>query len=137
LLPGAAAAVATARQLGRVVVITGKLRRNALLHLEHLGLVVDETVGSRTGLEKAQTLRELGVSVYVGDQVEDMAAARAAGVIAVGISTGPDTAERLAAAGADVVIASLVELPAILPRLAVRARSGPTDRARPNAHDGA
>jgi phosphoglycolate phosphatase-like HAD superfamily hydrolase len=117
LLPGAVEAVAAARELGGVVVITGKVHRNAVLHLEHVGLLVDETVGGRTGPEKVESLRELRASVYVADQTEDMAAARAAGVSAVGVTTGPDTGEALVAAGADVVIASLAELPAILQRL--------------------
>jgi phosphoglycolate phosphatase len=48
--------------------------------------------------------------VVVGDTVHDIAAARACGAVAVAVATGSDTAEALA--GADVVFASLGELPA-------------------------
>ena len=45
-LPGAAEAFAAVRARGgRVVVITGKYEPNARLHLDHLGLAVDEVVG--------------------------------------------------------------------------------------------
>jgi len=48
--------------------------------------------------------------VVVGDTVHDIAAARACGAVACAVATGSDTAEALA--GADVVFASLAELPA-------------------------
>jgi phosphoglycolate phosphatase-like HAD superfamily hydrolase len=52
-------------------------------------------------------LREV---VVVGDTVHDIAAARACGAVACAVATGADSAEALAAA--DVVFASLAELPA-------------------------
>jgi phosphoglycolate phosphatase len=53
---------------------------------------------------------ELRDIVVVGDTVHDIAAARACGAVACGVTTGADTAAALA--GADVVFASLAELPA-------------------------
>lgn len=50
----------------------------------------------------------------IGDTVYDVAAARAVGCPTVAVATGPDPAEALAAAGADVVVATLAEAPAIL-----------------------
>lgn len=53
--------------------------------------------------------------VMVGDSVHDLGAARAAGAMAVGVLTGPAEAEDLAPL-ADVVLGSIVELPAFLAR---------------------
>ncbi len=49
--------------------------------------------------------------VYVGDTPPDMDAARLAGAIAVGVPSGPFTATELTAAGADIVLDSLLEFP--------------------------
>lgn len=48
--------------------------------------------------------------VVIGDTVHDIAAARACGAVACAVATGSDPAEALT--GADVVFASLAELPA-------------------------
>jgi phosphoglycolate phosphatase len=56
-------------------------------------------------------LRRLQAAAYVGDSPPDMAAAVAAGVRAVGVATGSFSADDLARAGADVVLASLAEFP--------------------------
>src|SRR3954470_22714117 len=54
-MPGARAALAAVRALGlRVVVVTSKLGKLAELHLEHLGMVVDEVVGDVFGEGKAE-----------------------------------------------------------------------------------
>jgi len=53
---------------------------------------------------------------YVGDTPYDVAAARGAGVRSVSVATGSYTAERLAAAGSDFVIASVSELSGVLGR---------------------
>jgi phosphoglycolate phosphatase-like HAD superfamily hydrolase len=50
----------------------------------------------------------------VGDTIPDIAAAIAAGAMAVGVATGPVPAAELAAAGADVVLTTLTEFPAWL-----------------------
>jgi phosphoglycolate phosphatase len=49
--------------------------------------------------------------VYVGDHVTDMAGALAADAVPVGVSTGPCDAQRLHAAGAEVVLDSLAAFP--------------------------
>jgi phosphoglycolate phosphatase len=114
-LPGAREALTAVRARGgRVVVITSKIGRLARLHLDHLGLAVDEVVGDRFAEEKAVAIAELGVTAYVGDHVADMAAARAAGVPGVGVATGPCSPAELSAAGATVVLDGLTGLPAWL-----------------------
>jgi HAD superfamily hydrolase (TIGR01509 family) len=67
-------------------------------------------------------LRELGVApheaVYIGDGVSDIVAGKAADVHAVvGITQGFGARDALAAAGADRIIDSLTELPAILQKI--------------------
>ena len=51
---------------------------------------------------------------YVGDGVYDIVAAKAAGLRVISVATGIYTPERLRDEGADVVISSLKELPALL-----------------------
>ncbi len=112
LLPGAREAVdAVHHHDGRVVVVTGKYAPNALLHLEHLGLDIDEVVGWLWGPEKGEALREHGASIYVGDHVGDVAGAHAAGSLSVAVATGPVSAEALREAGADVVLDDLRGFP--------------------------
>jgi len=107
-LPGAREAVqAVRRHGGRVVVVTAKYEPNARLHLEHLGLDVDDVVGWRFGPAKGEALAERGASVYVGDHVADVAGARVAGALSVGVASGPVSAQELRAAGADVVLDDL------------------------------
>ncbi|MBO0868325.1 MAG: ATP-dependent sacrificial sulfur transferase LarE [Micromonosporaceae bacterium] len=111
-LPGAAAAVEAVRSAGgRVGVITAKRDDLAVAHLAHVGLVADEVHGLCWQDGKSQALRETGATVYVGDHLADMAAARAAGVTAVGVTTGPCSAQQLREAGADVVLADLTGFP--------------------------
>jgi len=111
-LPGARDAVqAVRRHGGRVVVVTAKYEPNARLHLEHLGLDVDEVVGWRFGPAKGEALAERGASVYVGDHVADVAGARVAGALSVAVPTGPISAPELQAAGADVVLNDLRAFP--------------------------
>jgi HAD superfamily hydrolase (TIGR01549 family) len=50
-------------------------------------------------------------SVAVGDSYGDMVAAKKAGILVIGISTGWASVEKLAAAGADKIIKGLHELP--------------------------
>ena len=114
-LPGAAEAFAAVRAAGgRIVVVTAKKAELAELHLRHLDLVPDEVRGLAWADGKAEALRATGAVVYVGDHVADMAAARAAGVRAVGVTTGPCGAEELIGAGADVVLPDLLGLPRTL-----------------------
>jgi phosphoglycolate phosphatase len=100
-----------------VLVLTAKKDELADLHLRHLGLVPDELRGLAWADGKAAALRAAGALAYVGDHVADMAAARAAGVLGIGVTTGPCTAAELGTAGADVVLADLRRFPAVLARI--------------------
>jgi phosphoglycolate phosphatase len=53
----------------------------------------------------------------VGDTVRDIKAARATGVVPVGVATGPDDAEKLRAAGATIVLESFEQPAALLAAL--------------------
>jgi uncharacterized protein len=101
---------------GRAIVVTGKYEPNARLHLEHLGIAADACIGWLWGEQKAVALLEHGATVYVGDHVGDVVGARAAGAVAVGVATGPVSADELREAGADVVLVDLTEFPAWLDR---------------------
>ena len=102
------------RHRGRIVLITGKYAPNAQLHVEHLQLDVDHVEGWVWGEGKAATMREHGVTVYVGDHVHDVEGARAAGVLSVSVLTGGCTRAELLEAGTDVVLTDLAEFPAWL-----------------------
>jgi phosphoglycolate phosphatase len=120
-LPGARESLATVRAAGALaVVITAKLEATALLSLDGVGLAADEVFGGVYGPEKAAVLARIGAAVYVGDAPADMAAAVAAGALAVGVPTGSFTADQLRAAGADHVLASLTEFPALYATTAAR-----------------
>ncbi|MFG3703430.1 HAD family hydrolase [Micromonospora sp. NPDC047670] len=114
-MPGARAAIDAVRgRGGRVLVVTAKLGRLARLHLDHLGLAVDEVAGDLFAEEKATALRGHGATHYVGDHVADMVAARTAGVPGIAVATGPCSADELRAAGAEVVLDDLTGFPAAL-----------------------
>lgn len=114
-LPGVVDALAAVHRAGgRVLVITAKNGPHAQLHLDHLGLEVDELVGGAWAEEKGEVLRERGASIYVGDHLGDIRAARVADAVSVAVTTGPYSAEELSAAGADVVLRDLIEFPAWL-----------------------
>jgi len=113
LLPGARDAVAAVRAAGRrVVVVTAKYEPNAARCLEHVALSVDAVDGWRFGPGKGAALLEHGAGCYVGDTPADVAGARAAGVVAIGVATGAHGPPELRDAGADVVLRSLTEFPA-------------------------
>jgi phosphoglycolate phosphatase len=114
-LPGAAAALDAVRAAdARSLVVTAKYEPNAWRCLEHTQLVVDDVVGWRHGPQKGETLAARGAAVYVGDTPPDMDAARIAGAVAIGVPSGPFTADELRTAGADIVLGSLLELPSWL-----------------------
>ncbi|MEC3919710.1 HAD family hydrolase [Nocardia sp. CDC160] len=114
-LPGVVDALAAVHAAGgRVLVITAKNGPHAQLHLDHLGLNVDELVGGAWAEEKGEVLRERGASIYVGDHLGDVRAAKVADAVSVAVTTGPYSAEELSAAGADVVLGDLTEFPAWL-----------------------
>ncbi|MBY8871782.1 haloacid dehalogenase-like hydrolase [Micromonospora sp. PLK6-60] len=117
-MPGAVEAIAAVHERGgRVMVVTSKIGRLAKLHLDHLGLAVDELAGDLFAEEKATALREHGATLYVGDHVADMAAAGAAGIPGIGVATGPCAGDELRAAGARLVLDDLVGFPAALDRI--------------------
>jgi phosphoglycolate phosphatase len=117
-LPGAAEALNAVRNAGgRILVVTAKKTELARLHLAHLGLTVAEVHGLAWADGKATVLRTTAASVFVGDHVADMAAARAAGALAVGVRTGPCSAAELTGAGAHIVLDDLCAFPAWLARI--------------------
>jgi pyridinium-3,5-biscarboxylic acid mononucleotide sulfurtransferase len=71
-------------------------------------------VGGRWATGKGEVLSARGATVYVGDHTGDMTAARHCGATAVAVTTGPEDARTLRAAGADVVLGSLEGFPAWL-----------------------
>jgi phosphoglycolate phosphatase len=112
LLPGAVEALAAVHDAGgRVIIVTAKRAGLARLHLDHLGLAADVVVGDAWADGKAAALRDHGAAVYVGDHTADMAAARAAGVVGVGVTTGACDADALTAAGATTVLSDLRAFP--------------------------
>jgi phosphoglycolate phosphatase len=118
LLPGAAEALAAVRASGApAIVITAKLEATARLALDGVGLVADEVIGDVHGPQKAVVLTRLGAAAYIGDTPPDMAAAVSAGALAVGVATGSFTAAELRAAGAEHVLASLADFPALYGRI--------------------
>jgi phosphoglycolate phosphatase len=110
-LPGAHAALEAARRVGRTILITAKNGPSAQLHVDHLGLGIDEVFGRAWRDGKATVLREQGATAYVGDHVHDMEAAQLAGVPGVGVATGPSAPEELTRAGAATVLTSLEAFP--------------------------
>jgi phosphoglycolate phosphatase len=94
---------------GRVIVVTGKNARDAASTVRHLGLDVDEVVGSVFGAAKGSALARFGAAAYVGDHVADIAAARAGGTVSVTVATGPYTVGELREHGADVALGDLTE----------------------------
>jgi phosphoglycolate phosphatase len=113
-LPGAGEALAAVRAAGApAVVITAKHEVSARLSLDFAGLAPDDVFAGVHGPEKAAVLVTLGAAVYVGDTPADMAAAAEAGAHAVGVTTGSFTESDLRAAGAQTVLASLADFPAL------------------------
>ena len=86
------------------------------------------------GVGKAEALRREGASIYVGDHVHDVEGARAAGALSVSVLTGGCTREELLAAGTDVVLDDLDDVPGLARRAPPRPpgsrRSRPTCGAR-------
>jgi phosphoglycolate phosphatase len=111
-LPGAEQSLAAVRELGgSVVVVTGKYRQNAALHLAAFDWEVDHLIGGVWSTGKAEALKLHEAAVYVGDHIGDIRGAKAAGAEAVGVVTGPCSAEELRAEGADVVFEDLTGFP--------------------------
>ena len=115
LLPGALAAVDAVRARdGRILIVTAKSESLAHRCLKSVGLKADAVVGHVYGDEKRDALIAHGASIYVGDTITDVKSALDASATAVGVTTGPDDAAALRAAGAEAVLDSLEEFPAWL-----------------------
>ncbi|WP_199856717.1 HAD family hydrolase [Nocardia suismassiliense] len=111
-MPGADAALAAIEDRGgRVLVVTGKHEPLAQLHIDELGWRIDHLAGDLWSAGKASVLKQERASIFVGDHIGDMRGAQTAGVLAVGVTTGPCDAAELRAAGADVILADLTEFP--------------------------
>jgi phosphoglycolate phosphatase-like HAD superfamily hydrolase len=135
LLPGAAQAVETLASRPDVVVqsvLTGTIRPNAVAKLAAFGLesFFDFEVGGygsesypkgalvmaargRAAEKHGTTFTEHN-TVYVGDSVRDVAAAKRGGARSVAVATGRSTESDLRAAGADLVLPGLADVPAVL-----------------------
>ena len=125
-MPGAADAVESVRRAGgRVIVVTAKAQTGAEATVRALGLKVDHVVGSLYAAAKGDALKAHGATVYTGDHIADIDAARAAGARSVAVATGPYDAEALLAYGADIVLPDLRVFPETLTELI---DPGPTPR---------
>ncbi|MEJ7634948.1 HAD hydrolase-like protein [Aeromicrobium sp.] len=111
VLPGAHDALEAAQKRGRTILITAKNGPSAQLHVDHLGLAIDEVFGRAWREGKAAVLSEQDATTYVGDHVHDMEAARLASATGVAVTTGPCTADELRQAGAEVVLSTLEDFP--------------------------
>ncbi len=112
LQPGAPEAIAAVREhSGQVVVVSAKAEHLVHATLEQVGLDVDGVVGGAYGTAKGAALTAWDAAVYVGDHPGDMEGARAAGVVAVGVTTGSHGGPALRDAGADVVLTDLRSFP--------------------------
>jgi phosphoglycolate phosphatase len=107
-MPGAHDALAAVREVGgRSVVVTAKEATGARGCVAHAGLDVDDVGGLVWGAGKGHALETHGAAVYVGDSPPDVVGARAAGAVAVAVTSGPHDATELREAGAEVVLDSL------------------------------
>jgi pyridinium-3,5-biscarboxylic acid mononucleotide sulfurtransferase len=111
-MPGAAAALEAVRANGgRTLLVTAKSAPLALATQQRLGLETDETLGQLWGPTKGEALAARRATIYVGDHTGDMLAAHTCGAVAVAVTTGPDDAAALEAAGAHIILGSLEEFP--------------------------
>ena len=121
LVPGVADVV---RGVDQACVVTSKPAELATEIVRHLGLLdaLEFVEGPSLHLEaetKVETLgRALGrmpaIEVMVGDRHHDIDAGRAHGVRTVGVLWGMGSADELATAGADVIVATPEELAEVL-----------------------
>jgi phosphoglycolate phosphatase len=111
-MPGAVQAVQAVNDRGgKTVVITAKYEPHADSSLRAVGISADAVVGWRYGPAKGETLRDHGAQIYVGDHPADVVAAQVGGTLSVAVATGATGRSDLEAAGADVVLASLLDFP--------------------------
>lgn len=114
VLPGVRQAFAAVRARGgHILVVSAKIEPAIRAVLDHVGLgspplAPDLVVGGLFAAAKGVRLRAAGADVYVGDHPADMQAARVAGAVGVGVTTGASAPEALRTAGADVVLPGVV-----------------------------
>ncbi|KXP14372.1 hypothetical protein AXK60_00170 [Tsukamurella pseudospumae] len=103
---------------GRSIVVSAKQHAAAERAVADSGLEVDEVVGGHFGAAKGDALRRYpNVRGYLGDHVEDAAAARGAGCVFIGVTTGEFDGAALTQAGAWRTVEHLGEVIALLPEL--------------------
>ncbi|MBS4100952.1 HAD family hydrolase [Tsukamurella paurometabola] len=120
VLPGADELLAAIRAAGgESVVVSAKQQAAAERAVADAALDVTAVVGGRFGQRKGDALRLFeNVRAYLGDHVEDAAAARAAGCPFIGVTTGEFGDDALRRAGADATVGHLGEVVALLPAYA-------------------
>lgn len=124
LLPGADEVIPELARTKSLGIVTTRTAAGALLILR--GFELNRFFSTIVGIENVKrtkpdpepvqlALRQMGVlttrAVLVGDTVQDMAAAIACGVGAIGITTGPHDRDELLSAGAETVLSELRQLP--------------------------
>jgi phosphoglycolate phosphatase len=113
-LPGALDALDAVRASGRATaIITAKHESSVGPCLAATSMTADTIHSFVHGPEKTTVLQLIHAAMYVGDTPADMSAALAAGVVAIGVTTGAFGKEELLSAGASVVIPTLMEFPEI------------------------
>lgn len=134
VLPGAMQALkAVAAEPDLVsTVLTGNLRANALIKLSVFGMdrYVDPAIGGfssddahrpalvavaqRRAGERFGCVFDVDSTVIIGDSLEDVRTGLEGGARVIAVASGTTTAERLAEAGADVVLPDLTDAPRVL-----------------------
>lgn len=119
VLPGADELLAAIRAAGgQSVVVSAKQQAAADRAVADAGLAVAAVVGDHFGAAKGEALERFdNVRAYVGDHVEDASAARVAGCLFIGVTTGEFDAASLRDAGAGRTVDHLAEVIGILPDL--------------------
>jgi HAD superfamily hydrolase (TIGR01509 family) len=131
LLPGAVDALQKLRsQSMKLGLVTTNGRKGTQLTLSRCGLQdIFDAVVTRDDVDQVKpapepvltTLEKLNVAssetVLVGDGTQDIVAARAAGVQAVAVPTGPFTVDRLLQAEPDYLLGSIDDLPTLIEKL--------------------
>ncbi|AXG80844.1 HAD family hydrolase [Streptomyces paludis] len=134
LMPGAVAALTAVQRSPQLVpsVVTGNLQESARIKLEALGLVtyVDIEVGGyasdnphrpalvstaqRRAGRKCKHEFNRGNTVIIGDSLQDVRTGVEGGAHIIAVASGTTSAEHLAEAGADHVIADLTDVDLLL-----------------------
>lgn len=134
VLPGAREGMAAVARLPRVVqtVLTGSIQPNAIIKLTELGLdrYLDFEVGgygsevypkgALVELARTRASRKYGLpfgesaTVMIADSPQDVRAAHIAHATIIGVATGTATEAELRSAGADVVLPTLSDTPAVV-----------------------